>query len=127
MNCYLNKGVVKKLAGKLPLWWNENKEVNKRCCVAGNNKMSNNSIQFGLSENKKKLSCFLAIFGEEERKRKIVEIINEEIMFDYPEACLQSYQEPIYIKNKKYIFDIYTWTIGSKKITNKPVVVLLKG
>jgi len=121
----LNGCVVANLAGKLPTHLCE--LGNFRSHTVGNNKMENASIQFYLRENKRELDCLLIIFGNEQRKKEIVEKINDEIKFDHSWAILLTQTIIIVYEGKVCVFDVYNWTENLKRMMEiKPKAYFLK-
>jgi len=103
---YLNYSLIKKMAGKLPICCKDDKKKGIRACVIGNEKFRKNSVRLVLLEYKDRLECSLAIWGNQKRKEKIIQMISDEI----PCAILSPVSEKtIVIDEKEYIFEIYVW------------------
>jgi hypothetical protein len=108
---YLELSFVEKVARDLPIWVEENNKKGTRFCVVGNGDMEKCLVQFLLREEKNKLNCSLAIYGNKVIKTRVVNAINDEIFSSNPKISLQLLNKIIPIKREMCVFSVYTWTV----------------
>lgn len=113
----LNKGgIVKKMAGKMDLW--NYHDGNYSCWCAVPRRRNSNTVDFHLEQyfEKETPVYIIRVFGNESRKNKVVEMLRDEITFEYPNLFSFSSEKIITIKSHDYNFGIFMWTLGDMRL-----------